>query len=93
MNCEAQMKIIIVTALMAASAMLNCAAAQSTQTDPTTRTIRETGSKNIATQDTTADAAPNKTAGSNKPKAAPKKRQAKQKEAGGNNSDASKASK
>ena len=66
------MKMFILVSLITASTF-----AQSSKTDPTTRTIRETGSKNVATQDTTADAADNPTGGTTKQKSKPKQRQAK----------------
>jgi hypothetical protein len=67
------MKTFVLISLITAST----AFAQSTKTDPTTRTIRETGSKNVATQDTTANAADNATGGTTKQKSKPKQRQPK----------------
>jgi hypothetical protein len=68
------MKCMIVFSLITACALFG----QSTQTDPTTRTIREKGKKDSATQDTTADAAGNPSTGTAKQKERPKRRQRKQ---------------
>jgi hypothetical protein len=69
------MKTLIIAISMITSAMF----AQSTQTDPGTRTIRETGSRNAATQDTTADQAQNTPSDKTRKKSKPRRQQAKTK--------------
>jgi hypothetical protein len=78
MEMKTAMKIFIVISLITAATLAQ-GAGQSTKTDPTTRTIREAGSNDLARQDTTADAAENSTAVANKEKSKPKQRQVKKK--------------
>jgi Ni/Co efflux regulator RcnB len=68
--------LIFVVAISIAAAF-----AQSTQTDPSTRTIREKGQRNQATQDTTADQAANTASDTGKQKAKPHRPQGKSKTA------------
>jgi hypothetical protein len=84
------MKILILISLLTVSAS---AGPQATKTDPTARTIRETGKKNLATQDTTADAADSSTGASDKQKSKPKPTQRQEKKTGktGRNTGASKS--
>jgi hypothetical protein len=89
-HLESKMRFLILISLLTVSAL---AGPQATKTDPTARTIRETGNKNLATQDTTADAADNSTGATGKQKSKPKPAQREEKKTGktGRNTGASKS--